>query len=268
VTVETNLDAATTRVAEERSAVATKRRAYEALLERVRDVSTDGPGPSASGRAAAGWGPETPGAVGPTLATSAGHGDGCGTIREAFAETVGGTDGVEDGSIREALAGELSQEVAVALAPATGSTLTPGIKAQVVEAVTDRRWQLRAMETACERERDSLESAAETVDAIRTDLAAVSQTTLRVLGFEELRTRHARLGDAVDRCESLARERQAFLEGSTAEGAQAGLTHRRLVSFLYAGLPVDYPVLAAVATATAACERRRRNVRAHLTRCV
>jgi hypothetical protein len=248
-------------VADEREAVSTKRSAYEAFLKRVRTVTPD------ARRAVAGAGATQAAAGTTTHAASPDRDGGRAAIREAFAATVGEVEDVADGSTAAGLAGELGEAVAVALAPTTGSALTPAVKTQVAEAADDRRFQLHAMAQACERELTALEDAAETFEAVRDRLAAVAETPPRALGFDDLRTRHERLGDALERCESLARDRQAFLDGSTASHARAGLAHRELVSFLYADLPVDHPVLDGVGTAVSACRRHRRNVRAHLTRC-
>ncbi|WP_251342993.1 DUF7260 family protein [Haloplanus halophilus] len=256
MTVETHVPAARERVADEREAVRAKLAAYDDFVDRVRDVSTGGTGG------------EAPSSVGTTLAATTRQRGGCAAVREAFDTTVRGVDGVDDDeSVFETLAAELGEEIAVALAPTTGSALTPQYREQVIEAATDRRWQLRTMATALEREAAALDAASEAFAALREWLIEADETPLTALGFDDLRERHARLGDHIDRCEAQARERQAFLDGSTSEHAKVGLGHRCLVSFLYSDLPVEYPVLDGVATAVATCKRCRRNVRAQLTRC-
>jgi hypothetical protein len=255
VTLQTPVPAAKTRVAAEREAVAAKLRAYEAFVDRVRDVPTGGTGG------------EAPGSVGSTLAATTRRG-GCAAVREAFDATVREVEGVDaSASVFETLAAELSEEVAVALAPTTGAALTPGCRSQVVEAASNRRWQLRTMATALEREAASLDAASEAFASTREWLVETDETPLTALDFDGLRDRHERLGDHLDRCEAVARERQGFLDGSTSEHAKVGLGHRCLAAFLYEELPVDHPVLSGVATVAATCRRCRRNVRAHLTRC-
>ncbi|MFC7174318.1 hypothetical protein ACFQL0_15195 [Haloplanus litoreus] len=155
----------------------------------------------------------------------------------------------------------------MALAPTTGSALTPQFKTRVIESATDRRWQLRTMATALEREAASLDAACEAFASVREWVIAADETPLTALDFDGLRKRHARLGDHLDRCEAVARERQEFLDGSTSEHGKVGLGHRYLVGYLYGELSVDYPVLSGAATTAATCRRCRRNVRAHLTRC-
>jgi hypothetical protein len=254
VTLDTPVPAARTVVDDERDAVTAKLRAYDAFVDRVRDAPTGGTGG------------EAPGPVGPTLAATTRR-DGCAAVREAFDATVRKTEGVDDtASVFETLAAELSEEVAMALAPTTGSALTPQCKTQVVESATDRRWQLRTMATALEREAASLDAASEAFASAREWLAAADEMPLTALGFDGLRDRHDHLGDHLDRCEAVARERQRFLDGSTSEHAKVGLGHRYLVGYLYEELSVDYPVLSGVATMAATCRRCRRNVRAHLTR--
>ena len=255
MTAETHVPAASERVADEREAVAAKLTAYDTFVERLRDVSTDGVGGDA------------PGPVGTTLATTQ-QGGGCAAVREAFAATVRSAESVDDDeSVFETLASELGEEVAVALAPTTGSAFTPQFREQVIEAATERRWQLRTMATALEREAAALDAASEAFATIRRWLERTDETPLTELDFDGLQRRHARLDDHLDRCAERARERQSFLDGSTSEHAHVGLGHRCLVSYLYEDLPVEYPVLDGVATLVATCERCQRNVRAHLTRC-
>jgi hypothetical protein len=255
VTLETRVPAALERARTERTVVDAKLTAYDDFVERVRDVTTD----------AASGGTATP--VGTTLATGSQRGGGCAAIREAFDATVRDAADVDDESVFETIAAELGDDVAVALAPTTGSALTPAFREQVVSAATDRRWQLRTMASALDREVASLSAAREDFEAIREWIETADDTPLTALGFEALRERHERLEECLDRCDRRARERQTFLDGSTSEHGQMGLEHRCLVDYLYEDFPVDHPVLSAVATATATCERCQRNVRAHLTRC-
>jgi DNA-binding ferritin-like protein len=253
---ETHVPAARERVDAEQVTVDAKVAAYETFVDRVRDVATD-----------AGGG-EAPGPVGTTLAATTRRSGGAAAVREAFEATVRSIEGVDDdASVFETLAAELGEEVAVALAPTTGATFTAQFRDQLIEAATERRWQLRTMATALEREAASLEAASEAFTAIREWLERADETPLRALGFDALQARHVRLDDHLDRCAERARDRQAFLDGSTSEHAKVGLGHRCLVAFLYEDLPVDYPVLDGVATLASTCERCQRNVRAHLTRC-
>jgi hypothetical protein len=254
MTAETHTPAARERVATERDAVAAKLSAYDDFLARLRDVSTDGVGGDA------------PKPAGTTLVTTRRAG-GCAAVREAFASTVRSAGCVDGESVSETLATELGEEVALALAPTTGSALTPQFREQVVESATERRWQLRTMATALEREAAALDAATEDFAAVRRWLDRADGTPLVALDFDGLRRRHAHLDDHLDRCGERARERQSFLDGSTSEHAHAGLDHRCLVAYLYEDLPVAHPVLDGVATLVATCKRCQRNVRAHLTRC-
>lgn len=255
MTVDTRVPAALERVRAERTVVEEKLAAYDAFVERTREVPTD----AASGG--------TPSPVGTTLATGSRRGGGCGAVRDAFDATVRDAADVDGESIFETLAAELGDDVAVALAPTTGSALTPEFRKQIVSAATDRRWQLRTMATALDREVSSLAAAREDFATVREWLERADGTPLTALDFDGLRERHERLDDCLSRCARRARERQSFLDGSTSEHGQVGLEHRALVGFLYEDFPVDHPVLSGVATATATCERCQRNVRAHLTRC-
>jgi len=255
VTVDTRIPPALERARSERSVVDAKLNAYDAFVDRVRDVTTE----------AASGGASTP--AGTTLATGTNRG-GCASVRDAFDATVRDVPGVGDGeSVFETMAAELGDELAVALAPTTGSALTPEFREQVASAATDRRWQLRTMASALDREVASLEHAREDFAAIREWLERADGTPLTALDFDDLRARHERLDDCLARCERRARERQSFLDGSTSEHGQVGLEHRCLVDYLYDDLTVDHPVLDGVTTVVETCERCQRNVRAHLTRC-
>lgn len=256
MTVDTRVPAAVERARAERATVDAKLNAYDTFVERVRDVATD----AASGAA--------PTRVGTTLATGTSR-SGCAAVRDAFDATVRDVAGVgDDESVFETMAAELGEELAVALAPTTGSALTPKFREQVASAATDRRFQLQTMASALDRELSSLESAREDFETIREWLERADGTPLTALDFDELRARHERLDDCLGRCERRARERQTFLDGSTGEHGRVGLEHRCLVDYLYEGLPVDHPVLDGVTTAVETCHRCQRNVRAHLTRCV
>jgi hypothetical protein len=254
--VDTRVPAAIERARGERAVVDAKLDAYDTFVDRVRDVTTD----------AASGGAPTP--VGTTVATGTNRG-GCAAVRDAFDATVRDVAGVGDGeSVFETMAAELGEELAVALAPTTGSALTPEFREQVVSGATDRRFQLRTMASALDRELSSLESAREDVETIREWLERADGTPLTALEYDELRARHERLDDYRARCERRARKRQALLDGSTGEHGRVGLEHRCLVDYLYEDLPVEHPVLDGVTTAVETCERCQRNVRAHLTRCV
>lgn len=256
MTVETRIPAAIERARDEHATVDAKLTAYDTFVDRVRNVTTD----AVSGGVSA--------PIGTTVATGTNRG-GCAAVRDAFDATVRDVAGVADGeSVFETMAGELGEELAVALAPTTKSALTPAFKEQVVSAATDRRFQLRTMASALDREVSSLENAGEVVETIQEWLKRADGTPLTALDFDDLRERHDRLDDCLGRCERQARKRQTLLDGSTGEHGRVGLEHRCLVDYLYEDLPVDYPVLDGVTAVVATCKRCQRNVRAHLTRCV
>ncbi|KAB7512479.1 hypothetical protein DM867_12880 [Halosegnis rubeus] len=65
--------------------------------------------------------------------------------------------------------------------------------------------------------------------------------------------------------ETVVRERQAFLDGTTNAGTAVGVSHRLFPSYLYQSFPDEHPALATVTRLSVACESCQRAVRAHLS---
>lgn len=260
MTPETRLPAAVDRVDAERTAVERKRDAYDSFVARVQEVSVEGPREQGGRRLAAG-------AAGGTLAAGdRSAGGAAATVREAFRSTVGSVLD-EESSTAECIAAELGDEVAVALASAGDAPFTPERRDAVATAASKRRLQLSAMSSALDREAESLAAAQSDVETVHDWLRRVDRTPLPRLGFDELRERHERLDDHVERCARRLAERQSFLSESTGANGQIGLEHQSLVAYLYEEFEIEYPVLAGVARTARVCRQCQRAVRAHLTRC-
>lgn len=258
MSVETHVSRALERVRAERDAVAAKRRALAEFGDRVEDVEPaahpDGGGVPA----------------GSTMAVGRSRADGCAAVREAFAETVRphATGDVPDAeSTLERIAAELDRELARALSPAvSGVHLSPSLKRAVLAAAEARGDELRALDAVLGREEERLADARDAFDDPLDRLADADEASLLPLGFEELADRHERLGEFVARCERVARDRQAFLDGTTGVDGRVGVDHRSVVESLYEDFPVDYPVLSTAVRVEAACRDRRRSVRDHIAR--
>ncbi len=281
MTVRTYVDDARSRVSAQREAAAARRDGYEAFLDSLEAVQTVQQAAQPGGLAADGGAPTAHGATTgqagapPTAraATSAGGvserdttTDGCAAVRSAFAETVGPHADTDAESVLETLQTELSESVALALAPTTEVSYTPAVERAVVSAATRRQSETAALCRALDRESDRLAAAAETVTAVIDWLTDADQTRLPDLGFDALRRHHETLGDHREQCSELARTRQSFLRDTTSAGVDAGVRHRDLVESLYDDFAVDYPVLATAATLDDTCRDCRRTVRRHLVR--
>ncbi len=208
---------------------------------------------------------------------AAGNVDHAAVVRDAFAETVlsvrdegsNSSPSASTPTVLRGLRSEFGDEIAVALAPGTNARFTPPVKRALQSAIAGRRGELRAFRAALDRERESLRSAREDVDAVVSWIASADETPLSELGFEALRDRHETLDRHRERCESRLSERQRTLGSATGHGAEAGLTHRSLVAHLYGDVdefPTTHPVLSTVVRLIDCCESCQRSVRDHLTR--
>lgn len=265
VTIESLVDRALQRVRSEREHVAAKREAFRTFASRVEDVPTESSGPQGGAAGPTGGEPLST----RTSATSTGD-DRCREVREAFAGTVH-SHSVEDldgsESLVETVAAELNDDVAAALAPATATVpFNDVVKRAVLTETNARIRECGVLIAALDGEREALRDANADVDAVIEWLDRATETELTTLGFEGLRARHETLADHRDRCERLARDRQASLDEKTCRGTSLGLTHRSLLSYLYADFPVDFPVLATAVRLDGVCADCQRVVRDHLVR--
>jgi capsid protein len=259
--VDTDIDRARTRVRAEQEAVDEKLDAYETFIRRVRGLQTD-PAPSS------GAGITTAGGA-THLSTDVSSTDRRRTVRRAFAETIrphSVADVDETESLLETIREEFTDTIAVVLAPTTDASLTPELKRLVLTEARSRRTEAAALQKALEREEAHLDDAAAAVDDIVAWMVDANERALTDLGFDALAERHETLAGHRACCEDVARDRQAFLQQTTNGGIDAGVRHRRLVSYLYRDFPVDHPVLTAVATLDETCRDCQRAVRDHLVR--
>ena len=260
MTVTTHIESAQSRVRAERAAVERKLESVETFADRVADLSTD-PVPSAAVGVTATAGPRR---RGESRAT-----DRCRAVRTAFAETIrphslDDTDGTEP--LLSTIRAELTDGIAVALAPTTDVSFSVELKEAIIAETHARRVEAETLVTALDRERSALDDAASTVEDVTGWLVDADETPLTDLGFDALRARHETLATHRDRCRDLADRRQAFLDESTASNSGAGISHRTLVPYLYEDFPVDHPVLSTAARLDAVCRTCQRAVRDHLVR--
>jgi hypothetical protein len=263
MTVETHIQQALDRVREEQDAIDGKQTAYKRFVSGVEKTSTDPPTTQRGDL-------QTTSPVATMSSTPSGGSKNRERVRELFSKTVSprSTADIDDPeTLLETIAAELSDQVAVALAPQNATTgFTAGLKQGVLSEAAQRRRELRAMGRALDRERASLVAAEDTIDEILEWIVDANETALTELGFEALRARHERLDEFHDRCGTIARERQPLLHASTSADAQIGIAHQELMKCLYVTFPVAYPVLSTVVRVEQVCDECQRAIRDHLIR--
>ena len=262
--IRTHIDDAQERVAAEQEALDAKITAVETFVDRVGEIAPDS---TAATQATTSQGLAT--ATATQLQTGGSQTEGCATVREAFADTIrphSVTDIEESEPLLETISAELTDSIAVALAPTANTPLAPGLKRAVISEAESRQTEIEVMRQTLDSEANLLAEAAETVEEITAWIADADETPLLELEFEELRQRHDRLESHRERCEGLAADRQAFLRETTSEGVETGVRHEHIIPQLYEDFPVEYPVLSTASRLEELCRDCQRAVRDHLTR--
>lgn len=257
--VQTHIDQARTCVQAERETVDAKLDAIDGFVDQIGDLSTT-PTPSTT---------ETITAGGGLVRAESNPEDRCRTVRTVFAETIrphSVADVDDPESLLETIRSELSEGIAVALAPTTDTGFTAELKRAILSEAATLRAETGVLRQALVREDDHLETAGETVDEIAGWITDADETPLTDLGFGALQQRHETLARHRDQCDELAEQRQEFLKETTNEGIDVGIRHRTLVPYLYRELPVDHPLLVTTARLEDACAECQRAVRQHLIR--
>lgn len=257
--VNTYIEQARRRVETEREAVEAKIDAYQAFHRRIEGLATEQTASTAA-RVTATTGPR-PGATD--------SGIQCRTVRSAFDETVrphSVADLDSEESLLATIGNELTETIAVALSPTTATSFTADLERAICSTVSTRVTENEVLARALRREASHLDAAAGPVTDITAWIADVNETPLTELGFDALQARHETLADHRDRCDDIARRRQAFLRERTSQTVDFDISHRRLVTYLYEDAPVEFPVLATVARLDAVCRDCQRTVRNHLVR--
>ena len=255
-----HIDLARTRVQVEQEAVDAKLEAFDTFVDRVADVSTE-PTPSIS--------PGITATAGAQSHANASTDEQCRAVRTAFEETirphsVADIDGSEP--LLATIRSEFTDSIAVALAPTTETPFSADLKRMLISEANARRTEIDVFRRALTREETHLETAADRLADIVTWITDADDTPLPDLGFEALKQRHETLADHRDRCETLAQQRQAFLQQTTNEHVEAGIEHRELVQYLYGDSPVAHPLLTTIVRLDAVCKTCQRAVRQHLVR--
>jgi hypothetical protein len=264
--IQTHIDDALTRVERERTHVEGERRAYERFYSEVASLSPQPATAQSAIRSAgvgslsiSGWSQSE------TTKTDARR------IRELFSETVrpySVADLDAEESLLETIRGELGDSIAVVLAPGTDAVVTSQIQRAICSTAQQRRRELDAMGRALDREKASLEAAAYDCQTITDWVVDHNQPSLLEFGFPELQRRHEQLSARRTRCDDRLVARQETIQATTSRDAQIGLKHRSLVTYLYQGFPVSYPVLSTLTRLDSLLADCQRTVRDHLIRSV
>jgi hypothetical protein len=263
MTIETHIQQALDRVRDEQVAIEEKQTGYERFVREVEAISAETLTHNRSRQT-------TAGAVATMTATPSNGADSCQRVRERFADTVrphSTADVEHPETLLETIAVELSEQIAVALAPQNATTgFTAGLKNGVLSEAAQRQRELRAMERALDREAASLIDAKNTLDGVLQWLTEANETRLTTLDFAALRARHDRLDGFRNQCGTIARERQSLLHATTSADGEVGIAQQELVGCLYVAFPVAYPVLSTVVRVEQVCLRCQRAIRDHLVR--
>lgn len=244
----------------ERTAVDAKVGAFESFIdqtEAIQPAQTSTPSPMAT----------TAGKrITSERATSGNH---CRTVRTIFEETIrprSVADLEEEESLLTTIRNEFTDSIALALAPTTTTSFTPELKHATLTAASNRQRETVLLCRSLDRELGQLADANERVDEVVEWISDATEPSLLTFGFDELRARHETLAQYRSQCSQLASSRQEFLQATSNHGPTVSLDHRALVQYLYDGLPVDYPVLSAVAQLDSLLRDCQRAVRNHLVR--
>jgi hypothetical protein len=260
MSVDTHIEQARTRVQSEQEAVSAKHDAFDAFIREVGSLSTE-PSPTSSTSVTT-----TAGVQQRATSTS---GSGCWEVRTAFAETIRphSVDNNENKeSLLETIRAEFTETIAMALAPPTEASFTRELRETVLTEAQVRRAETAALKRALDREATQLNEAGKVVDEIADWIVDTNEKPLTDLSFDTIKHLHETLASHRTQCEELARQRQKFLEKTTSDGVEAGISHRQLVPYLYEDFPIDHPVLATVTRLDSTCAECQRTVRDHLVR--
>ncbi|WP_241431476.1 DUF7260 family protein [Natrialba hulunbeirensis] len=274
------LQTALDRVAEEQTAVATGRRAFERFETGVEELEPSAGVNTPPSTAAT----TTPTTASTTTFTDEGNNatpaasivqhhpdepDAIARVRTLFAETVHpySTETIDESEpLLETVVEELGPDIATALAPTTPNQFTPALKEAIRMSANQRRTELETMARVLERETESLTEAVTAIDGVLEWLESADETPLSSFGFEALRERHEALAARRVCCQRFVEERQETLARTISQGTPARTAHREVVEYLYQEQRQSYPVLAVMVALDRLCGTCQWVVRDHLVR--
>lgn len=245
----------------ERRRTVDEREAFEAFRSRVREIAAEAT-PTAGPGGAAGVSTMTGTAADPSrFRTGTGStAPGLVAVRNAYLETVMSVphyDEEYNDTYERSLAAEFSPEIAVALTrePTLHERYRSSLLAKTTEAVERREEFVDVLGT----ESASIARAREDLGPVREEVATFARRELKAADFGALDAYRARLTVLAEKCDGIAARRQRDrVDGERAMAV--GEVVSDVQAYLYRGLSVTYPVLAAVATVGERIESIRTDV--------
>lgn len=235
------IDAALDAVADERETIRDEYEALTAFDRRVAELST------------------VTVSTGPPLVTDPQpSGQSLTRLRTAYAETVMSTPHYEaeyGDTVAESLTAEFGDGLAAAVLG--GSALTPELRDAVRAATDAARHERTEFLDVLTRERESLSTAADDIDALTAELESLDDRPLPARNFDDLHDLWSALRDLEARADGIGMRRQETIRG-----------HRNhlpgvptdLCEYLYHDLSSPYPALATLADFGVQVTRARRRV--------
>ncbi|MFC4987838.1 MULTISPECIES: DUF7260 family protein [Saliphagus] len=230
---EGSLEDARRAVTRERRHLADERAAFAGFRERVEDldvVRSRGGAPARSREV----------------------GGGIARVREAYADTVMAVPHYRerfDEDLTENVAGELSPELAAALA--RHDRLRPYVKRSLLTAADAAIGGRTTLLSIIDSELESIADLDERLEGIEAERAAIVGQPIDRMEFNALRLSRRRLCGLEERCDDLAAERQATL----GDGCRSSPAGDDLGEYLYADCESVHPLLAAIAATGRRIER-------------
>lgn len=247
----THLPDAMAIVAEEQDRASAERNAFARFVERVAELD-----PQSSDQRTQVSGLASP-------ATTRSKRTPCREVYEIYRETVMATPHYEEDygePVAVHLRTELGDEIATALT-ANRST-TPQLKRALLRAGKRERNKRDTLEHDLETEYRELETAEERLQPIEEELTKRQGLSSRNRSFDELQQCADRLSEYDRRLDRFVQQRQQNLR-TVSRKRRADETYV-LQAYLYDGLAVQYPILAALTTATADVRHAKQKVEEQL----
>ena len=167
-------------------------------------------------------------------------------VQDAYRETVMAVPHY-DTDYDEPLEAHMATELSPALASAVQQSdrLTPAIRKPLVSSARSAARDRHVLIDHLEAERDDLEDAEATIQAISDRVQVTDGQNLLHRTFPDLQSRWRRLDGLQDDCKELLERRQRQLRDRAPGGGSDLTTPADVSNYLYGQLDVDFPVLSA-----------------------
>lgn len=258
--VENHIDDAQSRVISEQRALDRKQEAYQKFIHDINSIEPNRRPSSTTSSTTTG------GTVHYSSDTSSV--DRCRLVRKIFTETIRPhsiADIEESEPLLETISEEFTDEIAIALAPTTGTLFTPELKQLILTESKAQKLEIEVFQRTLDKEKSRLSNINNTLECIANWIIETNEIALTDRSFDELKKLHETLTQHRNRCDEIVSERQCFINKSTKK-AEVSITHRTAISYLYQDFEVDHPVLATIINLEMMCQSCQRSVRKQLVR--